>query len=249
MGKADKSEKQFMACRDVFAETVNVLLYGGKGILREESLQPAPTESIYIGRDGEQHSQFRDFGMYDIMTDAGVVRAVYLEENQGRVDRKMPLREAGYQGASYRSQYRQGKSQGVYPVISMVLNWGRKPWNGARSIRELVEYPVPEEAEDYLDKNTIHVFDMRHLDNIPFMKKEGGRKMCDLLDEMVEKGMRKGVKAGRREGRREGIVQGIKALIMTCRELGVSFEETANKVRNRFQLTEKETRKHMELYW
>ena len=73
--------------------------------------------------------------------------------------------------------------------------------------------------------------------------------MCDLLDEMVEKGMRKGVKAGRREGRREGIVQGIKALIMTCRELGVSFEETANKVRNRFQLTEKETRKHMELYW
>lgn len=87
--------------------------------------------------------------------------------------------------------------------------------------------------------------DERYLDNIPFMKAEGGRKMCDLLDEMVEKGMRKGVKAGRREG----IVQGIKALIMTCRELGVSFEETANKVRNRFQLTEKETRKHMELYW
>lgn len=297
MGTADKSEKQFMACRDVFAEMVNVLLYAGKDVLHEDSLQPAPTESIYIGSDGEQHSQFRDFGMYDIMAGPGVVQAVYLAENQGRVDRKMPLREAGYQGASYRSQYRQGKRQGIYPVISIVLNWGKKPWDGARSIRELLAYPVPEGAEDYLDKNAIHVFDMRYLkrevrerfegdmriildylsdrrslarrnqklrnpeevmrmlyalsgderylDNITFMEEEGGRKVCDLLDEMVEKGIKKGVK----KGINQGITQGIEALIVTCRELGVSFEETACKVTLRFHLTEKETEKNMKLYW
>ena len=289
MGTADKSEKQFMACRDVFAETVNVLLYAGKEVLHEDLLQPTSTESIYIGSDGEQHSQFRDFGMYDIMVGAGVIRAVYLAENQSRVDRKMPLREAGYQGASYRSQYRKGKSQGIYPVISIVLNWGTKPWNGARSIRELLAFSVPEEAEDYLDKNVIHVFDMRYLEqqvreqfegdmriildylsdrgslmrrnqkprnpeevmrmlyalsgdrryleNITFMGAEGGRKMCDLLDEMMEKGMKKGV------------AQGVEALIVTCHELGVSFEETACKVKLRFHLTENETAKNMRLYW
>ena len=38
------------------------------------------------------------------------------------------------------------------------------PWKAATSVRELLDYPVLEDAEDYLDKNRIHVFDMRFLD-------------------------------------------------------------------------------------
>ena len=85
-------------------------------------------------------------------------------ENQSTVDKRMPLRCAGYDGAAYRSQYRAKEGQGVYPVISLVLNWGEKPWNAARSIRELIEDPIPETAEKFLDRNRIHVFDMRFLD-------------------------------------------------------------------------------------
>ena len=98
--------------------------------------------------------------------------------------------------------------------------------------------------------------DQRYLKHITFME-EGGKKMCDLLDEMVEKGLRlgretgerQGRKKGRREGRREGIAEGIKALVITCRELGVSFEETACKIKLRFRLSEKETKQSMKLYW
>ena len=73
--------------------------------------------------------------------------------------------------------------------------------------------------------------------------------MCDLLDEMVEKGIKQGREEGKKEGREEGRTEGIKALVITCQELGVSFDETACKVKRRFRLTEKETEKSMKLYW
>lgn len=41
--------------------------------------------------------------------------------------------------AEYRKQYKESNEKGVYPVVSLVLNWGEGPWNGAKSIRELVE--------------------------------------------------------------------------------------------------------------
>lgn len=162
MGKRDKAEKLFVACADVFAELVNVLVYQGQRILKEESMLSGPTESIYEGQDREQYSQFRDYSMYEMA--GGEVRALYNLENQGRADRRMPLRCAGYDGAAYRRQYKAVGGQKIYPVISLVLNWGKTPWRTAVTIRELIGYPVHEAAEDYLDKNRIHVFDMRFLE-------------------------------------------------------------------------------------
>lgn len=122
---------------------------------------PGPTESIYEGKGGEVHNQFRDFSMYEIAE--GKVHALYNLENRSSVDRKMPLRCAGYDGAAYRSQYKSRDGQGIYPVISVVLNWGEELWRAAMSVRELLDYPVHEAAEQYLDQNRMHVFDMRFL--------------------------------------------------------------------------------------
>lgn len=68
--------------------------------------------------------------------------------------------------AEYRKQYKESNEKGVYPVVSLVLNWGERPWNGTKSIRELVEaseMKIAEELEKYLDKNQIYVYDMRFL--------------------------------------------------------------------------------------
>ena len=200
---ADKAEKVFVGCRDVFAELINGLVYEGKEVLREEAILPGPTESIYrskakakldsdlkvdstsrtntewkqeeVGHNPEKgkvlscrknalfemKNQFRDVSMYEI--EDGKVQALYNLENQSAIDRRMPLRCAGYDGAAYRSQYREKKEQGVYPVISLVLNWGEKPWDAARSVREMVGCFRKEELDDYIDRNKIHVFDMRFL--------------------------------------------------------------------------------------
>lgn len=313
MGNKDKTEKLFVACRDVFAELINVLVYHGEKILSEEAILPGPTESIYQGQDAELANQFQDYSMYEVVK--GEVYALYTLENQSRVDYQMALRHAGYDGAAYRRQYVQKKSeekgllekialedklsgrQGIYPVISMVLNWGDKRWTAAAMIRELIEYPVHAAAEDYLDRNRTHVFDMRFLDksvreqfegdvrvvldylsdresliqrrqrlrnpeevlrmlhalsgdvryleNITFVE-EGGKTVCDLLDEMMNKGIEQGKQEGLKEGLKEGIKEG---MITTCKELGATFAETSARLKEKFPLDDAEVQRDMALYW
>lgn len=69
------------------------------------------------------------------------------------------------------------------------------------------------------------------------VKEEDEITMCELFDQYT------------RRGRKEGIKTGIKALISTCRELGVSFDETAARVKKNFSLGDEETQKNMQLYW
>lgn len=315
MGTKDKTEKLFVACRDVFAELVNGLIYQGDEVLREEGLLPGPTESIYGGAGTKLSSQFQDYSMYDIR--GGSPRALYTLENQSGVDTRMPLRCAGYDGAAYRRQYKVGSGQRIYPVISAVLNWGEMPWNAATSVREMLGYPVPESAEDYLDRNRIHVFDMRflapairerfegdarvvldylsdhgsmvrrrqklrnpeevmrmlhalsgderYLEKIEFMKEEGGRCVCELLDSMVNKGMQEGLQKGLQQGLQEGkqqglqegkqqglwqgISQGIRILITAYKELKVPYETAAAKVKEKYALDDAEVQRDMDLYW
>lgn len=283
MSNQDKAEKLFAACSDVFVELINGLLYQGEKVLTEEAMLPGPTESVYLGQDAKQHSQFQDYSMFEVRE--GEIHALYTLENQSYVDRRMPLRCAGYEGAAYRRQYGSEGGQGIYPVISVVLNWSERPWNAATSIRELLDYPVPGQAEDYLAQYRMHVFDMRflkeeirnrfegdvrvvldylsdresmvcrkqelrnpeevmrmlyalsgdrrYLESIMFMKENGGRNMCDLLDAMVNQGLEKG----------------IAALITTCKEFGITFEETASKLKEKYSLADAEVQRDMKLYW
>ena len=99
--------------------------------------------------------------------------------------------------------------------------------------------------------------DTRYLEHIAGMKEKGGSTVCDLLDEMVNKGreigkqegIEEGMQKGIQEGMQKGIQEGLKALISTCREFGLSFEATAVKVKENFCLGEEEIGNSMELYW
>lgn len=73
------------------------------------------------------------------------------------------------------------------------------------------------------------------------VKEEDTITMCELFEQYARR--------GRKEGIKEGIKTGIKALITTCRELGVSFDETAARVKKNFSLGDEETKKNMQLYW
>ena len=70
--------------------------------------------------------------------------------------------------------------------------------------------------------------------------------MCDLLDAAENRGIEKGIQKGIQKGIEKGILQGV---IATCRELGVSFEETAAKLKERYGLGDAEVQKNMGLYW
>ena len=305
MGEKDYTQKMLIGCRDVFAELINVLVYSGEEVLNEADLLAGPTETFYVGTDRQTHQQFRDCSMYELHD--GEIHALYNLENQSTIDTYMPLRCAGYDGAAYRSQY-QHLERGVYPVITLVLNWSRKPWNTSRSLMELFRYKPHPAVNSYINATSLHVFDMcflkkelrelfqgdlriildylcdresllkrnqtmkhpeevirmlhaltgddQYLDSIPLFTspaKKGVSTMCDLINSYYTKGVTEGHNSGLIEGRNSGLIEGrnqvIQALISNCKDLGCSFENTLDRIKNSLSLSDDEALEDMKLYW
>ena len=79
--------------------------------------------------------------------------------------------------------------------------------------------------------------DKRYLENIQVMGEGEGKSMCDLLDEAEMQGMQKGMQ------------KGIQVLITTCKDFGISFEDTVTKLKEKYSLKEEEAQRDMKLYW
>ena len=115
MGQKDLTQKNLESFPDVFADIINALLYEGRPILNPEKLQPAPTETIYPGKDGNLRNQFHDVSKYEMQGE--IIKLQYTIENEITPDRRLILRKFGYEGAVYREQYDR-KTEEIYPVIS-----------------------------------------------------------------------------------------------------------------------------------
>ena len=164
MGKTEETkdivEKDFIAFPDIMADVVNALLYEGRNVLRKEKLLSGPTEIIYQGNK-KLRTQYEDICKYD-MSD-GKIRIMYLIANQSKTDGKMLLRKAGYTGGAYREQY-EGQMPGTFPVIEIVLYWGKPRWRSSRDFRKLFrEQKLLEDEWNYIDELKLHVYEMRHL--------------------------------------------------------------------------------------
>jgi len=159
MGQKDLTEKHLEMYPDVFADTVNALMYGGRRILREEELIPARTETLYRGNAGDLKNQFQDVGMY--VTYDGKIKAQYMLENQTKPEKFMPFRKAGYHGAIYRKQC---DDKAIYPVVGAVLYWGDKKWGFPDSIKALFDSEgIASEASRYVDNVKLYIYEMAHL--------------------------------------------------------------------------------------
>ena len=66
---------------------------------------------------------------------------------------------------------------------------------------------------------------------------------------ILEIGIQKGREEGIEEGRKEGRSEGIKILLETYRELGLSREEAAAKLKEKFHLSEEDTEEYSIRYW
>jgi len=159
MGQKDLTEKNLEFYADVFADTINALLYNGRPLVEPQSLLPAPTETLYPGRPGTLRSQFHDVSKY--AQQEGIIQIQYTLENETKGSRRMVLRKAGYAGAVYREQTDRPDS---FPLIGLVLYWGRRRWNYPRSMVEIfASSQIPAESWKYIDNCQIQVFEMARL--------------------------------------------------------------------------------------
>ena len=75
----------------------------------EEDLFNIKDKSQYKAEDGIIHEQERD--VVKLWEKGKIKIAIYGFENQTQIDKDMPFRVIGYDGASYRSQLLEGKEQ------------------------------------------------------------------------------------------------------------------------------------------
>lgn len=167
MAEKDIAEKTLEAYNDVFADIINVLLFNGKTLVKENELEEENPNSSYKA-DNKLHAQERDIAKY---WRKGLVRiAFYGIENQTIVDIDMPLRLYGYDGAAYRAQLLK-KEQGEsitdekvprYPVITLVLYFGyEQRWKTPRSLYDCLN--IPEELMPYVNDYKMNLFEIAYL--------------------------------------------------------------------------------------
>lgn len=169
----DIAEKSFMNCDDVAADAVNVAFFDGKSIVNQSELTDCVPTSQFIA-NGKLSGQERDVVKY--WSKGGAIIAVLGVENQTKVDSDMPLRVISYDGASYKSQVLQhaaaSRDKAIayippYPVFTLVVNFGNKPWDKPKSLLECIgEHNIPKEMRKYFNDYRIFVLDL------PAMSKE-----------------------------------------------------------------------------
>lgn len=155
----DANEKILADYNDVFADIMNVFLFGGKQVIKEDQLENSKDRSQYKA-DGELHQQERDVSKF--YNDKEIRIAFLGIEHQNKAEEYMPLRVISYDGSSYRSQLlkNEGKKK-PYPVITLVLYFGTTHWRYGKSLHEVLD--IPANIKEYVSDYKINVIEVAFL--------------------------------------------------------------------------------------
>jgi len=162
MAEKDISEKNLEAYNDVFADVVNVFLFKGEQVVKEEELQDTQLQNQFKF-ENKLHEENRDVSKY---WGKSKIRIAFLGlENQTEVDKDMPLRVLAYDGEAYKGQLlakpNVTKDEKRYPVITLVLYFGVKHWDNWKSIYDCVD--VPPKLQQYIHNYEINLFEVAYL--------------------------------------------------------------------------------------
>lgn len=179
MKEKDITEKTLESYSDVFADIVNVVMFGGERVVAEEDLEDSATFSSYKV-DGRLRSQERD--VFKLWKKSMLKLMLVGIENQTTISRYMPLRVIGYDGAAYRDQVPergQGKKgernsiksyqigRNLYPVITIVLYFGgQRHWKPKmRSLGGVLTFPkeYKDQLRSWFSDYRINVVEVAYL--------------------------------------------------------------------------------------
>lgn len=184
MGKADGVTRAYMRENEIFADAFNFYIYNGKQVIDPEQLQPLDTAEIatpFGGTEGEEIVQkYRDvLKSVTIKQDARTTYLLLGIEDQTRIHYAMPGRNIIYDALQYGKQveeiarkhlkqedhrghsgdeYLSGfyKEDKIVPVITLVIFFGAKKWDGPLSLHEMMEEQPPE-IMDLVQDYKIHL--------------------------------------------------------------------------------------------
>jgi len=184
--KPDTVLKNYWRDNGQFADIFNAVLFGGKQVIKPEELEDLDTEesSIMEHRDyAESIKASRDnIKVCKKSTVYGVELVMLGMESQEHVHYAMPMRVMGYDYGAYKKQYdtnakkyrasdsmeedeylsKMKKTDKFMPVITMVVYYGEKPWDGATSLHGMLD--IPEEMKAFVNDYRILLVEAREND-------------------------------------------------------------------------------------
>ncbi len=177
--QADIVVKNYWSNNEQFADFFNAVLFDGEQVIRPDELEDLDTEesSVFGHRQYiESIRAARDNVKIRKKSTAYDVELVMLGmEGQERIHYAMPMRVMGYDYATYKKQYDQNaagyknakgltedeylsrmrKTDKLIPVITVVVYYGEKPWDGALSLHGMLR--IPTEMKPFVNDYQMHL--------------------------------------------------------------------------------------------
>lgn len=190
MAEQDLFIKKLLQNKTRFADLNNGLLFNGEQVINPEFLELIPSESGIVITDqtgGKRTVQRRRDVVMQVAGNLGVCFAVLACEGQADVHYGMPVRVMMYDALDYAEQVdaigkqhqrtgdlsgaeflsRIKKEDRLIPVVSIILYYGKKEWDGPTSLHDMLaldRLPRPASGiQDYISDYRLNLVDVKNI--------------------------------------------------------------------------------------
>lgn len=181
--KPDIVVKNYWRNNEQFADFFNAVLFEGRQLIKPDELENMDTEesSVLEHREyAESIGASRDnIKIRKKSTRYDVAFVILGMEGQERIHYAMPMRVMGYDYGTYRKQYednasryrnaknltedefvsRMKKTDKLIPVITIVVYYGEREWDGAIALHGMLN--IPEEKKPFVNDYKMHLVEAR----------------------------------------------------------------------------------------
>ncbi len=195
MGKTDTATREYINDSQIFADVFNYYAFGGRKVVEPSKLEELDTSALLtvFGKDGDEEmiQRYRDaLKIATLMADENAAYVIFGIEAQTHIDYGMPIRTFLYDGLQYDSQARKikaahieagdersrdefvsglYKSDKILPVVTVVIYFGAKPWDGVTRLSDLYECKYKELVDLAPDYN-MHLIEPARMTDEDFGK-------------------------------------------------------------------------------
>ncbi len=201
MGKADITLKEYLSDTRRYADLLNGALFGGKEIISGEELSDM---TAALSKSDRETVMERSSDLAMKQDQDGCIYAVWLVENQNYFDRSMPVRVMVQEALAYDKQRKQmmrknkrhrqhmqkeeflsglTEEDWFVPVVTLVVYWGEKPWNGAKSLHDVMDFGNKAELEREI-RRLVPEYPLHFLDLSKLRHFEGFQSELRILFEL-----------------------------------------------------------------
>lgn len=207
MAKADNALQEYWDDEEKFADLFNAKLFGGEKVILPEKLSELDSRGTMktSGKNKKESlstSIYRDLiKVAKIYQEYGVELVILGVENQEHIHYAMPIRVMGYDYSEYKKQYRKNarkykenpkgltpdeflskmkRSDKFYPVITIVLYYGEKAWDGAKTLHEMLN--ISNKIKSFVNDYSIHLVEVKK-NNLPLRNEDNQNlfKLCSIV--------------------------------------------------------------------